>query len=343
MLPVHEWTMSDWLVNYEDGGFKRRGITGTIFFAVQDFFGISLPIQIFFVQITFYILVFYTYLKLLMTKKIDWNILVLLCSSLCFMYFPINLSYSGKREVILFVLAAYFALGKMNALKEKIFIILFCVGLFIHEMFYFFLPFFIFIHILKTGKKKYSFWIMLFVLSTLIIGILYFSGKEINGGRSLEIIKERGVVFGENNIFLFKFNDAAKLMKKEIISYLLFIVELAIEISMFLYYVFNFYRNKFYTLIKFIVISLIWMIPLYILGIDWYRWNHVYSMLLFVIVVSLLPDNEDNRFSFNQNPFFKKFLVFNIVFFVFLFIHIQYDARGLSLQGVKEYYFSRFF
>lgn len=343
MLPVHEWTMSDWLVNYEDGGFKRRGITGTIFFAVQDFFGISLPIQIFFVQTTFYILVFYTYLKLLMTKKVDWNILVLLCSSLCFMYFPINLSYSGKREVILFVLTAYFALGKMTVVKERIFLVLFCIGLFVHEMFYFFLPFFIFIHILKTGKKKYSFWIMLFVLSTLIIGILYFSGKEINGGRSLEIIKERGVVFGENNIFLFKFNDAAKLMKKEIISYLLFIVELAIEISMFLYYVFNFYRNKFYTLFKFIVISLIWMIPLYILGIDWYRWNHVYSMLLFVIVVSLLPDNEDKRLSFNQNPFFKRFLVFNIVFFVFLFIHIQYDARGLSLQGVKEYYFSRFF
>jgi hypothetical protein len=144
---------------------------------------------------------------------------------------------------------------------------------------------------------------------------LYFSGKEINGGRSLEIIKERGVVFGENNIFLFEFNDGAKLMKKEIISYLLFIVELAIEISMFLYYVFNFYRNKFYTLFKFIVISLIWMIPLYILGIDWYRWNHVYSMLLFVIVVSLLPIMKITGFLLIKILFLKDFL-FLILFFL---------------------------
>lgn len=342
ILPVHEWTMSDWLVNYQDGGFKRRGISGTIFFAIQDLFGISLPIQIFIVQVVFYILVFFSYFKLLISKKIDWNILVLLCSPLCFMYFPINLSYSGKREIILFALAAYFALGRMTILKERAFLVLFCIGLLIHEMFYFFLPFFIFIHILKTEKKKYSFWIMVFIWPTLVMGILYFFGKDLNCGHSLEIIKERGVVFGENNIFFFKFWDSIEIVKNEIISYIIFIFELVIETLMFLYYVFLFYRNKFYTLVKFVLISLIWVIPLYFLGIDWYRWDHIYSMLLFIIVVSMLPDNEGNKISFNQNPFLKRFFIFNILFFIFFFIHIQYDGRGFSLQNVKEYYFSKF-
>ena len=343
-LPIHEWTMSDWLVNYEDGGFKRRGITGTAFFVVQDLLSVPLPFQVFIVQIIFYTLIFFSYYKLLVVKKIDWNILVLLCSPLCFMYFPINLSYSGKREIILFVLAAYFALGKMNDLKEKIFIILFCIGLFIHEMFYFFLPFFIFIHILKTERKKYSFWIMLFVWSTLAIGILYFFGKEINCGRSLEIIRKRGVVFGGNNIFIYTFWEGVEIIKNEITSYSLFILELVIEVSMFLYYIFLFYRNKFYTLLKFIIASFIWVMPLYFLGIDWYRWDHIYSMLLLIIVITMLPDNENrDKVSFNQNIFIKKLLVINILFFVFFFIHMQYDARGFSLQKVMEYYFSKFY
>lgn len=344
ILPIHEWTMSDWLVNYEDGGFKRRGITGTIFFAVQDLLGISLPFQVFIVQIIFYSLIFFSYFKLLMAKKIDWNILLLLCSPLCFMYFPINLSYSGKREIILFTLAAYFAFGKMTVLKEKIFLVLFCIGLFIHEMFYFFLPFFIAIHILKTGEKKYTFWMLFFFLSTAIMGILFFFGKNINCGKSLDIIKNRGVVFGQNNIFLFDFWEAIEIVKKEIISYSLFILELAVEISMFLYYLFVFYRNRFYTFVKFVIISLLWVMPLYFLGIDWYRWNHIYSMLLLVILITLLPDNKySNRFSFNQNVFKKRLLVFNILFFIFFFIHVQYDGKGFSLKTVMEYYFSKFY
>ncbi|MCI3938271.1 hypothetical protein MQX03_13795 [Chryseobacterium aahli] len=342
-LSIHEWTMSDWLVNYQDGGFKRRGLTGSIFFALQDLFGISLPFQVFIVQVIFYILIFYSYFKLLIDKKIDWNILVLLCSPLCFMYFPINLSYSGKREIVLFTLAAYFALGRMTILKERIFIVLFCVGLFLHEMFYFFLPFFIAIHIFKTREKKYSFWMLFFVLSTITVGIIFFFGKEINCGKSLEIIGKRGVIFGRNNIFIYNFWDGIELIKKEIISYSLFILELIIEVLMFLFYLFIFYKNKFYTFFRFVIISFIWVSPLYFLGIDWYRWNHIYSMLLLIVLITLLPDNEGNdKISFNQNVFIKKFLVVNIFFFIFFFIHIQYDGRGLSLKKVKDYYFSKF-
>lgn len=343
-LPIHEWTMSDWLVNYEDGGFKRRGVSGTSFFAMQDLFGIPLPFQVFTIQIIFYTLVFFSYFKLLIVKKIDWNILVLLCSPLCFMYFPINLSYSGKREIVLFALSAYFALGKMTVLKERIFLVLFCAGLFIHEMFYFFLPFFIAIHFFKTGEKKYTFWMLFFVLSTIIMGIMLFFGKEINCGKSVEIIRRRGVAFGTNNIFIYNFWEGIELIKKEITSYSLFVLELVIEVSMFLYYVFLFYRNKFYTLLKFIIASFIWVMPLYFLGIDWYRWNHIYSMLLLIVVITILPNNESSdKISFNQNIFIKKLLVINILFFVFFFIHMQYDARGLSLQNVMEYYFLKLY
>jgi hypothetical protein len=151
------------------------------------------------------------------------------------------------------------------------------------------------------------------------------------------------VVFGGNNIFIYTFWEGVEIIKNEITSYSLFILELVIEVSMFLYYVFLFYRNKFYTLLKFIIASFIWVMPLYFLGIDWYRWNHIYAMLLLIIVITMLPDNKNcDKVSFSQNIFIKKLLVINILFFVFFFIHMQYDARGSSLQKVMEYYFSKF-
>lgn len=29
------WSFADWLINYEDGGFKRRGISGSLFFTCK--------------------------------------------------------------------------------------------------------------------------------------------------------------------------------------------------------------------------------------------------------------------------------------------------------------------
>src|SRR5690606_30821554 len=116
---------------------------------------------------------------------------------------------------------AYFALGKMTVFKERIFLVLFSVSLFFHEMFYFFLPFFIFIHILKTGKNKYAFWLLFFAVSTITVGSIYLFGADTNCGKSLEIIKNRGVVFGENNIFFFKYWNSIEIIKNEISSYLL--------------------------------------------------------------------------------------------------------------------------
>ncbi|MEG2333179.1 hypothetical protein, partial [Chryseobacterium sp.] len=31
------YILGDWLINYQDGGFKRRGLSGSFFFLIQDF------------------------------------------------------------------------------------------------------------------------------------------------------------------------------------------------------------------------------------------------------------------------------------------------------------------
>ena len=41
------YVLGDWLINYQDGGFKRRGISGSLFFFLQDFSGLNLNILVF--------------------------------------------------------------------------------------------------------------------------------------------------------------------------------------------------------------------------------------------------------------------------------------------------------
>lgn len=41
------WILGDWLINYQDGGFKRRGFMGTVFLKIYDIFRIPLDIQVF--------------------------------------------------------------------------------------------------------------------------------------------------------------------------------------------------------------------------------------------------------------------------------------------------------
>ena len=41
------YILGDWLINYQDGGFKRRGLSGSFFFLLQDFTGLSLNVLVF--------------------------------------------------------------------------------------------------------------------------------------------------------------------------------------------------------------------------------------------------------------------------------------------------------
>ena len=60
MQKISDWTMSDWLINYYDGGFKRRGLMGTLFIFFSDTFTIPLKWVVFIFQALITSLLFYT-------------------------------------------------------------------------------------------------------------------------------------------------------------------------------------------------------------------------------------------------------------------------------------------
>jgi hypothetical protein len=41
------YTQGDWLINYQDGGFKRRGLSGSIMFFLQDISALRLQSIVF--------------------------------------------------------------------------------------------------------------------------------------------------------------------------------------------------------------------------------------------------------------------------------------------------------
>ena len=61
----NNWTMSEWLINYQ-GGFTRRGFLGNLAFELATFFNLKIRFVIFLLQTIFYsffLIVIYNFLK----------------------------------------------------------------------------------------------------------------------------------------------------------------------------------------------------------------------------------------------------------------------------------------
>lgn len=335
-LPELSWTGSDWLINYEDGGFKRRGLSGSILFFIQDHLKIPLTSQIFIIQSFFFLLIFYFIIRLLQSKKLNWDILILLCSPLCLLFIPVNIFNSGRKEIVLIALLSFFVYGNPSKLKKYILFIGFIIGLFLHELFYFYLPFVIAAYTLKTNKIDFKYIGSLFVASTLVVLILFFFGGEINQGQSLVFLKNRGVQLNKFNIFTYDMVKERKDMVAAYKSYILFALELLFMVFLSFTFVKKYLPLQLKNFKIFILISLLWVSPLYFLGADWFRWNHIYAILLMILIISALPNNV-GKTTYLEGRFNILLFIISIVFFIVFFLHIQYDSSGNSEEVLLQY------
>lgn len=335
-LPELGWTISDWLINYEDGGFKRRGLAGSIFFFIQDSLKIPLNTQVFIIQTLFFLLIFYCFARLLLSKKLNWDILILLCSPLCLLFIPVNIFNSGRKEIILMALLVFYVNGKPDRFKNGLLFTGYIIGLFLHELFYFYLPFVMAAYMIKAKKTDLKYIVSLFAASTLVVFVLFFCGGELNQGQSLELLQQRGVQFNKWNIFTYDAVRERKDMLDAYPSYMLFASELLLMIWLFFLFVKKYLPQKVNTFKAFIVISLVWVSPLYFLGADWFRWNHIYSLLLIILIISSLPDNE-SKTAYIEGKMNLPLLLLNVFFFIVFFLHIQYDTSGNSIESVIQY------
>lgn len=170
-----EWTISEWLINYQ-GGFTRRGLIGEIVFQFSKIFSITLREIIFTFQVVTYI-IFYSLLYKFIRDINKSLLLIFAIFSPLFVIYPIaEVEVLARKEVFVFIsfltVANIFA---QKTIKNKHFLyfsLILVTTILIWEGVIFYLPFFIIIPIIKNNfvlDKIFLIRIILSVLPTLIV------------------------------------------------------------------------------------------------------------------------------------------------------------------------------
>lgn len=327
------YILGDWLINYQDGGFKRRGLSGSFFFLIQDLTGLKLNLAVYLFQVIIICGFFYTYFKIIQRKQPDLLYLSLLLSSIGFVGIFNCVDYVGKKEFIVFsVFAVFIHLLDQNKLsRAKEFLI--CSGLliamFFHEITLFFMPYFLIGLYLKSGKFELKRYIK-YILVTLIPAILIFLlGKEINEGQSLEILKERGVVLTKG-IFFWNF-DERKYIEDHFYEYALYLVSFFISAAHVGIYLKFQKTGKFLSIL--LITAFLFSLPLFYLAIDWGRWLYIHMIFMIVLFTLILPkrnlDEVSEDFRLNlKNGVILLFILFSLMY------RVEMSGSGFTWQGL---------
>lgn len=292
------WQLSDWLINYQDGGFKRRGLGGSLFFLVQDITNISLEYLVFYIVVLLQIL-FFSFFYLLSNSKINIGILTLLLSPLVFGFWLVDKESVDRKEILLFVIFTsfvYYVRGGHNKIAIRfLFPILILFGTLIHEFFIFFIIYFLII--LYFNKEKNIYLYIIYFLSAFIPSFfIYFFGGAINEGRSIEIFLNKGLVLKNNGIFVLTKDFKFEIGEEHFIS-LYGKYFLSFFIGVFYFYVYiktylPFYKNK---IILFLIFSLLYSIPLFYMAGDWGRWLNIHFTIILIIFIFLTSEKKGNE------------------------------------------------
>lgn len=326
------YILGDWLINYQDGGFKRRGLSGSLFFLLQDISGLRLNLLVYFFQVMIISGFFYFYFKLIQYKEATFLYLSLLLSSIGFVGLFNCVDYVGKKEFIVFFLFAYFVyhLNKNSLSKSKEYCI--CGGLFIamffHEITLFFIPYFLIALYLKIGKvelKRYLKYILAVFVPAVFIALL---GKNINEGQSLQILQERGVILTKG-IFFWDINEREYIIE-HFKEYRLYIISFLISVFHIGFYLKYQTQRKATSIL--LIGAFLFSLPLFYLAIDWGRWMYIHMIFLIVLFAMQLKDSTDSTSS--------EVLKLNLKFYVTLFIiilsltyRVEMSGRGFTFEG----------
>lgn len=326
------YILGDWLINYQDGGFKRRGLSGSFFFLLQDITGMQLNLLVYLFQFIVISGFFYFYFKLIQYKEATFLYVSLLLSSIGFIGLFNCVDYVGKKEFIVFLLFAYFVyhINGNTLTKSKEFFI--CSGLFIamffHEITLFFIPYFLIALYLKTGKLEFK-RSLKYILSVFVpAALIVLFGNNINEGNSLRILQERGV-FLTKGIFFWDINERQYIIE-HFKEYRLYLISFLISVFHLGFYLKYQTEKKMISIL--LIAAFIFSLPLFYLAIDWGRWMYIHMIFIIILFAMQLKDSTHTMKS--------EALEFNVKFYITLFIiilsltyRVEMSGKGFTFEG----------
>ncbi|MCS3532409.1 hypothetical protein [Chryseobacterium sp. JUb7] len=327
------YILADWLINYQDGGFKRRGLSGSFFFMLQDFTGLRLNYIVYFFQFLIILTFFWLYTKLIRYKVTDLLYLSLLLSSIGFIGLLNTVTYVGKKEFIVFLLFTYFAWlldnDKLTRFKEYLFCLFLIISTLLHEVTLFYVPYFAIALYVKNGRFEFKRYIKYFLSAGIPAAIIILFGKNVNEGLSLQILAERGVhpTYG---IFFWNINER-QYIKEHSGEYILYFISLAISVFHLGYYLK--YLNNRKVLSILLMGAFLFSFPLFYLAIDWGRWMYIHMMLI-IVLFALLLKKSDSAYSFEPIVINKKFYITLLIIILSLIYRVEMSGKGFTFEGI---------
>ena len=324
-----EWTISEWLINYQ-GGFTRRGLIGEIVFQISKLSSLTIRETILTFQITTYLLYFYLLYKFL--KDTNNNILFIFAIfSPLFVIYPIaEVEVLGRKEIFIYVsfllVVNIFSIKNIQNRHYFYFSIILMISCLIWEGFVIYISYFIFILILKNNlvlNKSFLTKLLISLIPLLIsFYFVFFHRLDENGLKMMcQSINECYGAISYLNRSLS--SNISEVTSKFQISFLIrYILVLIIGFFPLFLLIINSklnykqkFNNDYFYLIFFIIIftpSLIF----YYIAQDWGRWVSISYTLSLLTYVYSLKNNfiVINLDRINYSIFRKKFVV------IFLFI-----------------------
>lgn len=327
------YILADWLINYQDGGFKRRGLSGSFFFLLQDLTGLRLNYLVYFAQFLIISGFFLMYTKLIRYKATDLLYLSLLLSPVGFVGLLNTVTYVGKKEFIVFLIFTWFVYllnnDKLSKNKEYLFCIALFTATFLHEVVLFYVPYFTIAIYLKKGQFEYRRYIKYFLSAGIPVLLILAFGKNVNEGQSLQILATRGVhpTYG---IFYWNINER-DYIKEHIREYLLYFISLAFSVFHLSYYL-KFLKDR-----KFISILLmgafLFSLPLFYLAIDWGRWMYIHMMMI-IVAFALLLHEDDSVLASEPIVVNRKFYITMFIIIFSLIYRVEMSGKGFTFEGI---------
>lgn len=325
------YPFGDWLINYQDGGFKRRGLLGTVVFFMYETFHIKVQYTVFFFQFLFHFLFFYYLVRLISLKKYTILDFVFLFTPFCLWGFVSDSGMGARKDGVLWFMLSFFTYfltkGSMSKRRWYSFYLLFFVSVFIHESFVFFFPCFVVLYYFHTQKFELSKLILISLSFCIPALLLFFSGmKNIGSEYTLDVIKACGINFQSDNIFKWKENELFKLnyYYEHLYGYSLYMITFTLQFVYVIFYLLirGFKKEGIQKLVIFFFACLFCTIPLFLIAIDIGRW--LYNLFIFwsLLIISLLPDSEIKEPVFDYKTIFsKKSMGFILLVFLSNFLY----------------------
>ena len=323
-----EWTISEWLINYQ-GGFTRRGLIGEIVFQFSTFFSITFRETILLFQISTYALYFYLVYNFL--KNTNKNlILVFAILSPLFLIYPIaEVEVLGRKEIFVFIsfiiIANIFSKNNITIKHYFYFSLLLSLTCLIWEGVAIYLSYFVFILFLKNNlvlQKRFFFNLILCLLPFLIT--FYFvisfrlSGEELKAmcnsidecyGAMTYLNRDLASNIGE-----VKSKFHLSYLIRYIIIFLVGFFPLILLIKNSKFNINLKFINKYYFSILFFLVF-IPSLSFYFIAQDWGRWiniSYTLSLLTYIFCIKndiAIIESEKLNFYFLKNKTITSILI----------------------------------